>query len=76
MAEQVNDASVAVRWVIKDDSPHTKSLELLYTTRQNDIALIAPPLFEYEIESVLQRYLNLDVCRFRRLMKRSSLFKV
>ena len=59
MAEQVIDASVAVRWVIKDDPLHTKSLELLHTARQNDIALIAPPLFEYEIESVLQRYLNL-----------------
>ena len=58
MAEQVIDASVAVKWVVKGESLRNKARQLLYDARLKGITLIGPPLLEYEVESVLQRRLH------------------
>jgi len=57
MAEQVIDASVAIKWVVKGEPFRNAARQLLYDARLNDILLLGPPLLEYEIESILQRFL-------------------
>jgi len=54
MVEQVIDASVAIKWVVKGEPFRNKARQLLHDARLNDITLIGPPLLEYELESVLQ----------------------
>ena len=58
MAEQVIDASVAIKWVVKGEPFRNKARRLLYDARLKDITLIGPPLLEYEVESNLQRRLH------------------
>ena len=58
MAEQVIDASVAIKWVVKGEPFRDKARQLLYDARSKGIRLIGPPLLEYEVESVLQRRLH------------------
>lgn len=48
-----------MRWVIKGEPFRNKARRLLHNARVNRIALIAPPIFEYEVESTLQRRLYL-----------------
>lgn len=55
MTEQVIDASVATKWVVKGEPFRNKARQLLRDARLRDITLIGPPLLEYEVESVLQR---------------------
>jgi len=57
MAEQVIDASVAIKWVVKGEPFRDKARQLLRDARSKGIVLIGPPLLEYEVESVLQRRL-------------------
>jgi predicted nucleic acid-binding protein len=57
MAEQVIDASVAVKWVVKGESFRNKARQLLHDARLKGVMLIGPSLLEYEVESVLQRRL-------------------
>lgn len=58
MAEQVVDASVAIKWVVKNEPFRRQALQLLRQARAHGIALIGPPLLEYEIESALHRRLH------------------
>lgn len=55
MAEQVIDASVAIKWVVKGEPFRNKARQLLRDAQLNGITLIGPPLLEYEVESTLQR---------------------
>lgn len=55
MHEQVIDASVAIKWVVKGESFRNKARQLLRDARLKGITLIGPPLLEYEVESALQR---------------------
>lgn len=57
MSEQVVDASVAIKWVMKSEPFRQKVLHLLRQSRLQGIDLIGPPLLEYEIKSILQRQL-------------------
>ena len=57
MAEQVIDASLAIKWVVKGEPFRNKAQELLRDARLKGVALIGPPLLEYEVESALQRRL-------------------
>ena len=54
MSERCIDASIAVKWFIKDESFRHKALKLLRDSHAAGIALIAPPLFEMETDSVIQ----------------------
>ncbi len=58
MFEQVIDASIVVKWVVKGEPFRNKARQLLRDARLKDITLIGPPLLEYEVESVLQRHLH------------------
>ncbi|MDZ7265463.1 MAG: type II toxin-antitoxin system VapC family toxin [candidate division KSB1 bacterium] len=58
MAEQVIDASVAIKWVVKGEPYRNKARQLLRDAKTKGIALISPPLLEYEVESVLQYRLH------------------
>jgi hypothetical protein len=58
MPEQVIDASVALKWVVRGEPFRGKAMRLLRDARVNRIALIAPPLLIYEAESMLQRRLH------------------
>ena len=58
MAEQVVDASVAIKWVVKGEPFRNKARQLLRDARLEGITLIGPPLLEYEVESILQRRLH------------------
>jgi len=55
MPERVIDASVAVKWVMKGESYRWQARKLLRESQTADITLIAPPLFESETESVIQK---------------------
>lgn len=57
MAEQVVDASVAIKWVVKGEPFRSKARQLLREARLQGITLVGPPLLEYEVESTLQRRL-------------------
>jgi len=59
MAEQVIDVSVAIKWVVHGEPFRSKAGQLLREARARGIALIGPPLLEYEVESNLQRRLHL-----------------
>jgi predicted nucleic acid-binding protein len=58
MPERCVDASIAVKWVVKGESWRKKARKFLQDSIAAGITLIAPPLFEYETESVLQRLLH------------------
>ncbi len=57
MAEQVIDASIAVKWVVKGEPFRNKARQLLHDAQLKGIMLIGPSLLEYEVESALQRRL-------------------
>ncbi len=54
MPERCVDASVAIKWVVKEEPLQDKARKLLQDSLTEGITLIAPPLFEYETESVIQ----------------------
>jgi len=55
MAEQVIDASIAIKRVVKGEPFRNKARQMLRDARLKGITSIAPPLLEYEVESALQR---------------------
>jgi predicted nucleic acid-binding protein len=57
MAEQVIDASVAIKWVVKGEPFRNLARQLLRDAHLKGIQLIGPLLLEYEVESNLQRSL-------------------
>lgn len=57
MPERIIDASVAVKWVMKGEPYRKQARSLLHDSLATGISLIAPPLFEYEVESVIQEEL-------------------
>jgi len=58
MGEYVIDASVAIKWVVKNEPFRHKARQLLNEATISGTALIGPPLLEYEVESNLQRRLR------------------
>jgi len=54
MPERCVDASVAIKWVVKSETWRKKARRFLLESLQHGYTLIAPPLFAYETESVLQ----------------------
>ncbi|MGH9837512.1 MAG: type II toxin-antitoxin system VapC family toxin [Blastocatellia bacterium] len=54
MPERCVDASVGIKWVVKGEPYRGKARKFLKESLTGGITLIAPPLFEYEIESVIQ----------------------
>lgn len=58
MPEKCVDASVAVKWVVKGEPWRIKARNLLRDSQSVGFTLIAPPMFEYETESVLQGLLE------------------
>jgi predicted nucleic acid-binding protein len=52
--EKCIDANVALKWVIKGEPQRRRARKFLQDAIRSDITLIAPPLYEYEVESVLQ----------------------
>jgi predicted nucleic acid-binding protein len=61
MPERSVDASVAIKWVVKSETWRKKARRFLLESLQNGYTLIAPPLFAYETESVLQGRLQAQV---------------
>lgn len=57
MAKQVIDASVAIKWIVKDEPFRNEARRLLHDARAKSIRLCAPPIFRYEVESVIQNSL-------------------
>lgn len=58
MAERCVDASVAIKWVVKSETWRRKARRFLLESLEQGYTLIAPPLFAYETESVLQGRLH------------------
>ncbi len=58
MPERCVDASLAIKWVIKGEAWRKRAMEFLRDSINSDFALIAPPLYEYETESVIQQRLH------------------
>jgi len=56
--ERCVDASLGIKWVVKGEPWRKKARKFLRDSIAAGIALIAPPLFEYETESVLQGRLH------------------
>lgn len=54
MPERCVDANVALKWVLSGEAWRKKAREFLRDSIRTDFVLIAPPLYEYETESVLQ----------------------
>lgn len=58
MPERCVDASLGIKWVVKGEPWRKKARKFLRDSIAAGITLIAPPLFEYETESVLQGRLH------------------
>lgn len=54
MPERCVDASVAIKWVVIGEAWRKKARKLLRDSIASGVDLIAPPLYEYETQSVLQ----------------------
>lgn len=54
MPERCVDASIAVKWFIKGEVHRQKALQFLHDSQRAGFTLIAPPLFEMEIDSIIQ----------------------
>lgn len=55
MAEQVVDASLAIKWVVKGEPFRAQAQRLLYDDTHQDITLIGPHILIYEVETIIQR---------------------
>jgi len=58
LPERCVDASLGIKWVVRGEPWRKKARKFLRDSIATGIILIAPPLFEYETESVLQRRLQ------------------
>lgn len=54
MAERCVDASVAIKWYIKGEAFRKKAERFLRDSLSAGYAFIAPPLFEMEMDSIVQ----------------------
>ncbi len=54
MAERCIDANVALKWFITGEAFRQKALKLLPESLAASITLIAPPLFEWETDGIVQ----------------------
>ena len=54
MPERCIDASIGIKWVVKGEPYRHKAQKFLKDSLASGIVFIAPPLFEYETESVMQ----------------------
>jgi predicted nucleic acid-binding protein len=61
MPERCIDASVAVKWVLRGEAWRRKARGFLRDSIEANFTFIAPPLYEYETESVLQQRLHSGV---------------
>ncbi len=55
MSELCIDASVAVKLVLKGESYRIKARQLLWDCIVNNVTLIAPPLFESEVDTAIRK---------------------
>jgi predicted nucleic acid-binding protein len=53
--ERCVDASVVIKWVIAREPEREKALALLQDSIHAEIALIAPPLFPVEVDSIIRK---------------------
>ena len=58
MPERCVDTSVAIKWVVRGEPWRVKARKFLRDSLAAGFDFIAPPLFEYETESVLQGLLE------------------
>jgi len=58
MPERCIDASVAIKWVVQGERWRQKARQFLFDSLARGYTLIAPPLFVYETESVMQQFLT------------------
>jgi len=58
MPERCIDASLAIKWVVKGEAWRKKARQFLVESLSAGFTLLAPSLFEYETESVLQGLLQ------------------
>ena len=59
MENVVIDASVAVKWVVNEEFSEN-AIQLLKDVKENGTMMIAPPMFDFEVESALQNRLYRD----------------
>ncbi|HXG18882.1 MAG TPA: type II toxin-antitoxin system VapC family toxin [Methylomirabilota bacterium] len=79
MPERCVDASVAIKWVVKAETWRKKARRFLLDSLRDGYDLIAPPLFAYETESVLQERLHsqaLTVAEVDQALTRLASFRV
>lgn len=79
MPERCVDASVAIKWVVKAETWRKKARQFLLDSLQHGYVLIAPPLFAYETESVLQERLHsqtMTVAEVDQALTRLASFRV
>jgi len=55
MSELCVDASVAVKWVFRGEPYRAKAASLLRDCLVNNVALVAPPFFESEVDSAVRK---------------------
>lgn len=55
MTERCIDANVAIKWVIAAETDRENALALLKDSMRAGIALIAPPLFPVEVDSIIRK---------------------
>ncbi len=58
MPERCVDASVAIKWIVQGERWRKKARKLLFDSLTAGYTLVAPPLFSYETESVIQQFLH------------------
>ncbi|MFB0545849.1 MAG: type II toxin-antitoxin system VapC family toxin [Anaerolineae bacterium] len=61
MPERCVDASVAIKWVVRGEAWRKKARAFLRDCIAKGFTLVAPPMFEYETGSVLQRLLQSEM---------------
>ena len=55
MKEACVDASVAVKWVLKNETLRSEAFTLLRKAQADSVRFIAPPLFASEVDSVVRK---------------------
>ena len=63
MTEWCVDASVAVKWAVKDEPSREKALAFLSDAGTRGIKLIAPPLFISELSQKVRKPIVIRFCK-------------
>ena len=58
MPERCIDACLAIKWVVAGEAYRKKARQFLVDSLASGFQLIAPPIFEYETESMFQAELR------------------